>query len=192
MILPCALKHTLKAYKLKITSRLMVKMLFRQRSQQLKKTLIITTLVFLSLLIIGLTTMSRVNAAPTVKISPTSGPPGTKVKATGSGFTPNGTVVATLNGKVVSRLGTATANANGDLDVTVTVPNVAAATYNLEVEDVTTGSTAEITFTVTSSSSSPSPTPTIPEFPSLLVILAVFMAVSLFVAALVTVRKSKK
>ena len=170
----------------------MVKMLFRQRSQHLKKALnIITLIVFLSLLTVSLTTMSRVDAAPTVKISLTSGPPGTKVQATGSGFTPNGQVVATLNGKVVKQLGTATADANGDLSVTVTVPNVAAGTYNLQVEDVTTGSTAAITFTVTSSSSSPSPTPTIPEFPSLLVILTVFIAVSLFIAVLVTVRKSK-
>jgi hypothetical protein len=158
----------------------------------LKKGLnIITLIVFLSLLTIGLTTMSRVDAAPTVKISPTSGPAGTKVQATGSGFTPNGQVVATLKGKVVSSLGTATANANGDLNVNVTVPNVAAGTYNLQVEDVTTGSTAEITFTVTSSSSSPSPTPTVPEFPSLMVILTVFIAVSLAIVVLVTVRKSK-
>ena len=170
----------------------MVKILFRQRSQRLKKVLnIITLIVFLSLLTVGLTIMSRVEAAPTVKISLTSGPPGTKVQATGSGFTPNGQVVATLNGKVVSRLGTATANAHGDLNVNVTVPNVAAGTYNLQVEDVTTGSTAGITFTVTSSSSSPSPTPTVPEFPSLLVILTVFIAVSLFVAVLVTVRRTK-
>ena len=166
----------------------------------LKKDLnIITLIVLLSLLTVCLTAMSRVSAAPTVTISPTSGPAGTKVQATGSGFTPNGQVVATLNGKVVSRLGTATAKANGDLDVNVTVPNVAAGTYNLQVEDVTTGSTAGITFTVTSSSSSPSPTATstvsptstIPEFPSLLVILTVFIAVSLFVAVLVTVRKTK-
>jgi hypothetical protein len=170
----------------------MVKRLFRQRSQHLKKVLnTITLIVFLSMLTVGLTTMSRVQAAPTVTISPTSGPAGTKVQATGSGFTPNGQVVATLNGKVVSRLGTATAKSNGDLDVTVTVPNVAAGTYNLQVEDVTTGSTAEITFTVTSSSSSPSPTATVPEFPSLLAILTVFIAVSLFVAVLVTARKSK-
>jgi hypothetical protein len=44
----------------------------------------------------------------------------------------------------------------------------------------------------TSASTSPSPTPTVPGFPSLLVILIVLIAVPLFIAVLVMVRKAKR
>jgi hypothetical protein len=52
-------------------------------------------------------------------------------------------------------------------------------------------STLAVTIPASSTSTSTSPTPTVSEFPSLSVILIVSMAVSLFIAVLVTVRKNK-
>ncbi|HUK84858.1 MAG TPA: hypothetical protein VLU95_03245 [Candidatus Acidoferrum sp.] len=153
----------------------------------------------MGLLIIGSITMQGAYAAPTVSVSPTSGPPGTTVRVYGSGFTSNGQIHSALwNGTSAYNFD---ADASGNLNTTVTVPNVEAGLYGFTITDVTTQSTTQTQFTVTqsstsptptstsSTSTSPSPTPRVPEFGSIVVVLTILIALS--ITATLTVRKSK-
>jgi len=158
----------------------------------LKKALSLTTLSVLvvSALVLGLIIIPNVNAALSVTLKPTSGPPGTVVQITCSGYTPNGQVQASINGTV---LGTKTANSNGDLSFSVTVPNYPAGTYTMISEDLTTGAQTTVQFTITSTAASPtptattaSPTPTVPEFPPLAIAIA---AMLLTAGAFLTAKK---
>ena len=94
----------------------------------MKKALSLTSLSVLvvSALVLGLIIIPNVSAALSVTLNPTSGPPGTVVQITCSGYTPNGQVQATINGTV---LGTKTADSNGDLNFSVTVPDFPDGTY---------------------------------------------------------------
>ena len=156
----------------------------------MKKAFGFTTLAVLvvSALVLGLIIIPGANAALSVTLKPTSGPPGTVVQITCSGYTPNGQVQASINGTV---LGTKTANSNGDLSFSVTVPNYPAGTYTMISEDLTTGAQTTVQFTITSTAASPtptattaSPTPTVPEFPPLAIaIVAVLLTAGAFLAA---------
>ena len=121
--------------------------------------------------------ISCVYALPTVTLTPTSGPQGSTVMISGSGFTPNGQVsVGLWNGTTTSSY---TADVNGNLNETVTVPSVATGIYGLNFTDVSNGRTTLVTFNVTQSNlptNTPSPSSTIPEFPILAVGLVVLMA----------------
>ena len=147
----------------------------------MKKAFGFTTLAVLvvSALVLGLIIIPGANAALSVTLKPTSGPPGTVVQITCSGYTPNGQVQASINGTV---LGTKTANSNGDLSFSVTVPNYPAGTYTMISEDLTTGAQTTVQFTITSTAASP--TPTVPEFPPLAIaIVAVLLTAGAFLAA---------
>jgi len=112
---------------------------------------------------------SFASAAPTITLNPTSGPAGTVVQVTGSGYTPNGDIDATLwNGTSAY---TFTADANGQLSTTETVPPVAPGLYQFIVTDSTTQSSTTTQFTVTQESgASPTPTPSVPEFPTAVIV----------------------
>jgi hypothetical protein len=173
----------------------MVLKLFFRSKPNLVHTSLIFAIVVLSILVVGSMTMSGVNAAPTITLNPTSGPPGTTVHVTGSGYTPNGSIPTQLwNG---SSTYTFTADANGNLNTTEVVPNVDPGPYVFIVIDSTSQATTTTQFTVTQSTTSPTPTatssastsPSVPEIQPLLVILTMFTAVS--AAAILTVRKRK-
>ena len=150
-------------------------------------------LFLFSVLVVGSMAVLRVSAAPSGTITPTSGPSGTIVYASGSGFTPNGEVQATINGQL---FGTKNADANGNVNVTVIVPNVAVGNYQIVVTDVTTGATVTAQFNVTPGSvtataiATATATPTVPELPTIAITLTVFIAATL--ATLVFLRKSRK
>jgi hypothetical protein len=154
----------------------------------LKKALSLTTLSVLvvSALVLGLIIIPNVNAALSVTLKPTSGPPGTVVQITCSGYTPNGQVQATVNGTV---LGTKNADSHGDLNFNVTVPNFPDGTYKFISTDLTTQTQTQVQFTITSTTTTASPTPKVPEFQSLLIVLTLLIAVS--VATILAVRKRK-
>ncbi len=155
---------------------------------------------FFGLLVIGSVAMPRANAAPSITLSPTSGPPGTTVHVYGSGFTANGEINSELwNGTSAYNF---SADGNGNLNTTVTVPTVEAGLYGFTITDQSTGSSTQTQCTVTQSSTAPTPTPTAstsashspaptatPEFPPLLAVVAVFTAGS--AAAFLIVRKRK-
>ena len=153
----------------------------------MKKALSLTTLSVLvvSALVLGLIIIPNVNAALSVTLKPTSGPPGTVVQITCSGYTPNGQVQATINGTV---LGTKTADSHGDLNFDVTVPNFPDGTYKFISEDLTTQTQTQVQFTITSTTTTASPTPTIPEFPLLAIAIA---AMLLTAGALLTAKKRR-
>ncbi len=151
----------------------------------MKKALSLTTLSVLvvSALVLGLIIIPNVNAALSVTLNPTSGPPGTVVQITCSGYTPNGQVQATINGTV---LGTKTADSHGDLNFNVTVPNFPDGTYKFISTDLTTQTQTQVQFTITSTTTTASPTPTVPEFPLLAIAIA---AMLLTAGALLTAKK---
>lgn len=126
-----------------------------------KKTIFIVSFV---LLVLCSSIPSFAAAAPTITLNPTSGPPGTVVQVTGSGYTPNGEIEASLwNGTSAY---TFTADSYGYLSTTETVPTVDPGLYQFVVTDTTTQSSTTTQFTVTQSSlTSPTPTPSVPEFP---------------------------
>jgi hypothetical protein len=159
--------------------------LLKRHPQNSKKALNLTTLLILvvSALVLGLIIIPNVNAALSVTLNPTSGPPGTVVQVTCSGYTPNGQVQATVNGTV---LGTKTADSNGDLNFNVTVPNFPAGTYKFISTDLTTQTQTQVQFTETSTTTTASPTPTVPEFPSLAIAIA---AMVLTAGAFLTAKK---
>ena len=141
--------------------------------------------------------MPHASAAPSITLNPTSGPPGTTVHVTGSGYTANGEIDTELwNGTSAY---TFSADDNGNLDETVTVPPVDAGLYGFTITDATTQSTTQTQFTVTqgsasptpttSSSTSPSPSPTVPEFTSSMVVL--MMVIALSSTAFLMIRKRK-
>ncbi|HUK85707.1 MAG TPA: hypothetical protein VLU95_07580 [Candidatus Acidoferrum sp.] len=163
----------------------------------LTRSMIPLAIFIFSLLVVGLATMPDANAAPTITLNPTSGPPGTTVHITGSGYTANGEIDTELwNGTSAY---TFNADANGNLDTTVTVPPVEPGLYGFTITDAASQGTTQTQFTVTqgsasptpttSSSASPSPTSTVPEFPASMVILTLILAVSS--AAFLMVRKRK-
>ena len=177
---------------------MVLKLVFFCNSNRARSVIILAIFAF-GLLVVGSMIMPRANAALSVTLNPTSGPPGTTVHIYASGFTPNGQIPTKLwNGTSAY---TFTADANGVVNTTVTVPNVTPGLYGFTVTDASTSSTTQTQFTVTSSSTtptptstssataSPSPSSTIPEFQSLLLVLALFIVVS--VAATVMIRKRK-
>jgi len=159
--------------------------LLNRQPKNLKKALSLTTLSVLvvSALVLGLIIIPNVNAALSVTLKPTSGPPGTVVQITCSGYTPNGQVQATVNGTV---LGTKTADSHGDLNFDVTVPNFPAGTYKFISTDLTTQTQTQVQFTITSTTTIASPTPTVPEFPPLAIAIA---AMLLTAGAFLTAKK---
>ncbi len=93
------------------------------------------------------TVTSEQTVAPTMTINPNSGPVGTLVSVTGSGFTANGAVLVFMNGEVVA---STNANANGEIATSFNVPStVAPGPYTVPAKDVATDLTADQTFTVT-------------------------------------------
>jgi len=158
----------------------MVLKLFHSNKSNMKLSVATLVLFFFGLLFAGLMTMPRANAALSVTLSPTSGPPGTTVHIYASGFTPNGDIPTKLwNG---TESGTFTADSNGVVNTTVVVPDVQPGLYGFTVTDASSGSTTQTQFTVTQSGSSPTPTPTpkatVPEFSSFLVVLPMLIALS--------------
>ena len=165
--------------------------MLNRQPKNLKKALSLTTLSVLvvSALVLGLIIIPNVNAALSVTLKPTSGPPGTVVQITCSGYTPNGQVQATINGTV---LGTKTADSHGDLNFDVTVPNFPAGTYKFISTDLTTQTQTTVQFTITSTTTaSPTPTavtasttPKVPEFPlPAIAIAAMLLTAGAFLAA---------
>ena len=107
---------------------------------------------FFGLLVIGSVAMPRANAAPSITLSPTSGPAGTTVHVYGSGFTANGEINSELwNGTSAYNF---SADANGNLNTTVIVPSVESGLYGFTITDQSTGSSTQTQFTVTQSSTS--------------------------------------
>jgi len=159
--------------------------LLNRQPKNLKKALSLTTLSVLvvSALVLGLIIIPNVNAALSVTLNPTSGPPGTVVQITCSGYTPNGQVQATVNGTV---LGTKNADSHGDLNFNVTVPNFPDGTYKFISTDLTTQTQTQVQFTITSTTTIASPTPTVPEFPPLAIAIA---AMLLTAGAFLTAKK---
>ena len=159
--------------------------MLNRQPKNLKKALSLTTLSVLvvSALVLGLIIIPNVNAALSVTLKPTSGPPGTVVQITCSGYTPNGQVQATVNGTV---LGTKTADSHGDLNFDVTVPNFPDGTYKFISTDLTTQTQTQVQFTITSTTTIASPTPTVPEFPPLAIAIA---AMLLTAGAFLTAKK---
>jgi len=149
---------------------------------------VILLILSLSLLALGGIAIPAAKAALNVTLTPNSGPPGTVVQVSCSGFTPNGQVEASING---TDLGTTAADANGNINFNVTVPDFPNGLYKFTATDLTTSSTTQVDFTVTQSSTSPtpSPAPTTPEFPSMLIVLTALTAVSL--ATLLYTKKAK-
>ena len=146
-----------------------------------KKTLGVITLALLVFTVS--VTLTEVNALLVVAVSPSSGTQGTVVQITGSGFTPNGQIKASLwNGKTTS---TFKADVNGNLNTTVTVPAVAKGLYAINVTDASSGKQTSTSFIVTQSSL---PTPTTPEIPLPVFVLALLAVVSL-TGALLALRK---
>lgn len=85
--------------------------------------------------------------SPAISINPTSGPIGTLVSVTGSGFSPGGQVLIFMNGGVVA---STTANANGEITTSFNVPStVAPGPYTIPAKDGPTQIVVEKTFTVT-------------------------------------------
>ena len=159
--------------------------MLNRQPKNLKKALSLTTLSVLvvSALVLGLIIIPNVNAALSVTLKPTSGPPGTVVQITCSGYTPNGQVQATVNGTV---LGTKNADSHGDLNFNVTVPNFPDGTYKFISTDLTTQTQTQVQFTITSTTTIASPTPTVPEFPPLAIAIA---AMLLTAGAFLTAKK---
>jgi hypothetical protein len=80
-------------------------------------------------------------------ITPASGPVGTTVTVTGSGFTPNGDVLVFLDGQIIH---TAKASGTGALTATFIIPDyISVNSLNMAVKDSTTNAVAEKPFTVT-------------------------------------------
>ena len=158
-------------------------------SHKLKIRLSVALAFLVSVLVgAGLTAMPAAHATLNVTLNPTSGPPATTVHIYASGFTPNGEIATKLwNG---TSSGTFTADNSGDVNTTVIVPDVETGLYGFTITDTTTGSQTQTQFTVTSTASTPTPTPKVPEFPSLLIVLPLLIALS--IAAVPMARKAKQ
>jgi len=94
-------------------------------------------------------------AAPSIRMNPTSASPGETVTVIGSGFTANGQVQIYLDGSIVA---TSTATSAGAIITPFVVPNIAPGQYDVAAKDVATQNVAQTAFTVEPSSSSPPPT----------------------------------
>ena len=129
-----------------------VKVVAGEQFLQLEKKLNMTPLVLLvlSVLVVVSIIAPVAKAAPSITLSPTSGPPGTTVAITCSGFTPNGQVQIFINGVIVA---TTIATSTGAISTSFTVPNVSVGSYNVDVKDLTTQDVAQTTFTVLQSQS---------------------------------------
>ncbi|MBM3157276.1 MAG: hypothetical protein FJ004_08330 [Chloroflexi bacterium] len=95
-------------------------------------------------------------AAPTLSVSPTTGPKGSAVVFTGSGWLPGAAVTITLAGSVV----TSVPDGNGNIAATMAVPAAAAVGANqITANDGATGNAATpVTFTVPGAAITVSPT----------------------------------
>ena len=146
----------------------------------LNRGLFVTALV---LFVLGASLLVLVNAAPTITLSPTSGPPYTVVHVSGSGFTPNMQInVITWNGTGSI---TFTSDPYGNLNTTLTVPTMNPGLYQFTVADAYTHSSTQTQFTITQAS--PTPTPTVPEFPT----AAVTFMVLLFIGAVMLATRKR-
>jgi hypothetical protein len=93
---------------------------------------------------------------PTVQLSTDSGPVGTSLTATGSGFTPGETVRLIIAGSLVD---TRTADTNGGVTYTLVIPRVVPGVYLIAMSG-SSGALATASFTVTGQPVPPVPTPT--------------------------------
>jgi hypothetical protein len=98
-----------------------------------------------------------------------------------------------VNGTSVGAVSSCTVqNVNGATTISATfAPNPTLSPTSVPVSSSSSSSFSSSPTAAPTTSASLPPIPITPEFPSLLVVLAVFMAVSLSIAVLVTVRKSK-
>jgi photosystem II stability/assembly factor-like uncharacterized protein len=119
----------------------------------------IATLIFLSPLF---TASSAAAGSPSLMINPTSGPVGTTVTASGSGFSPGETVNIDWNAVGYDTVASTTADGSGAFsNVTFSVPAYAASGQNyVWAIGQTSGNSAYQFFTVTNASPTPTPTPT--------------------------------
>jgi hypothetical protein len=174
-------------------------MLFCFKSNRARTAITLTMFVF-GLLIVGLLMMPGAYAAPTITLNPMSGPAGTTVHISGSGFTPNGQINSELwNGTSAYSF---TADANGNLNTTTTVPNVEPGLYGFIVTDASSQGTTQTQFTVTQTSTSPTPTttsstspsstPTVPELQLPVVVLTLFLVISSLAISIIKRRKTVK
>jgi hypothetical protein len=93
-----------------------------------------------------------VTTLPPITLKPTTGPVGSPVAVTGSGFTPSKSVEIYFD--TPPRITSATANATGAIPsgTSFIVPSLCARTYTVSAKDVTTGNYAAAPFTVLSPS----------------------------------------
>jgi hypothetical protein len=102
----------------------------------------------------GTTTLNATFAASsTSAINVTSGPVGTSVNASGSGFKYKANITITYNN---AQIGTATAGTNGSFTTTFTIPSASTGPHSLVISDQT--NTQTYTFTMTPTTTPMSPT----------------------------------
>ena len=102
----------------------------------------------------GTTTLNATFAtSSTSTINVTSGPVGTSVTASGSGFKYKGNITITYNN---AQIGTATAGTNGSFTTTFTIPSSSTGPHSLVISDQT--NTQTYTFTMTPTTNPMSPT----------------------------------
>lgn len=111
------------------------------------------------------TTFTVTPVETNVTVSPSSGPPGTAISLTATGFLP-GERVAQVWGDSVLAGAWGTADDAGTAVIDRNVPNVAGGEVTLHVVGRTSGRTASVPFTVISPSPSPSPSPSASPSPS--------------------------
>jgi len=90
-------------------------------------------------------------AAPTITLNPVSGPVGTTITISGTGFAPNKALTAEFNGQSVTLGGTTTTNANGAFSgATIVVPASSAGYKTVKITDsATPPNSGYAAFTVT-------------------------------------------
>jgi hypothetical protein len=98
----------------------------------------------------------RAQPAPTITLHPTSGPPGTVVTVTGSGWTPNRLIDIRFGTSGPSTV-TLTTASDGTFSTTVTIPSNAALGSSITISADLAGVTALATFTVTHAPTLPPP-----------------------------------
>jgi len=113
------------------------------------------------------------STAPAITLNPTSGPVGSSVNITGTGFDPTSTVTITFGGSTVTTTPfPLTTNNNGEFSATFAVPDSSSGPQTVIA---TQGSnSASKTFTVTETSSSASTTPPSPNLSEHMIIPDVF------------------
>jgi hypothetical protein len=191
------------------TINLVVDLFSSLRFSDIKRELRIKTvvLVVLGVLVAASIITPLAKSASSITLNPTSGPPGTTVVVTGSGFTANGLVVIYMDGALVATVTLPTISA-GDISIEFTVPNdISPGPYDVVAKDLATQNAVQTTFTVQQpapSSSSPpaspsqqhTPTPTLQ--PSLAVptqilyIVAAAVGVGVATATILIIKRRRK